>query len=315
MGAVLYNVLFGLAYLPLKVSTNQLEGDTVLLIASRYLFCFLALKILKQTGHIHFRSFRAIAPFALPLCVVQLLSGFFEASGMRFFPSGKSSIIMALIPLITTLLAIFIFREIPSWGQVIFILIGFGGVVVAAGNKEDEQATALGLLLILLAAIMSSVLNLYIRKLDGLLSPWEITYAMACAMLLVYGPTAVVQHGIRGTWNSLFTPLTDPLMIGCLLYLAVGSSLYAAALRNVVFANMPMAAASSFSGLSTVTAVAAGALLLGEAFGPREAVGFVLVVLGVTGVNLLGHYHTVCGSGHTQTPPVLFPYSHNDKYK
>lgn len=35
LGAILYNFLFGISYLPLKILTARLNGDTALLIALR----------------------------------------------------------------------------------------------------------------------------------------------------------------------------------------------------------------------------------------------------------------------------------------
>ena len=67
------------------------------------------------------------------------------------------------------------------------------------------------------------------------------------------------------------------------------SSLYASALRNIVFTHMSMATASSFSGISTVTAVFTGVIILSEPFGFHEFFGIALVLLGIWGVNALHH--------------------------
>ena len=88
---------------------------------------------------------------------------------------------------------------------------------------------------------------------------------------------------------ELFRPLADPVIVGCLLALSIGSSLYASALRNIVFAHMSMATASSFSGISTVTAVFTGVIILSEPFGFHEFFGIALVLLGIWGVNALHH--------------------------
>ena len=74
-----------------------------------------------------------------------------------------------------------------------------------------------------------------------------------------------------------------------LLALSIGSSLYASALRNIVFTHMSMATASSFSGISTVTAVFTGVIILSEPFGFHEFFGIALVLLGIWGVNALHH--------------------------
>jgi hypothetical protein len=39
LGAILYNFLFGISYLPLKILTARLNGDTALLIALRFAIC------------------------------------------------------------------------------------------------------------------------------------------------------------------------------------------------------------------------------------------------------------------------------------
>lgn len=289
LGAVAYNILFGLAYLPLKVLTERLTGDASLLIALRFGTCLLILEIFKGLGLIQFRRFRALGCTVLPICLFQLLNSGFETLGIQFYPSGKASVILALIPLISTLLAIPVFREKPSRGQLAFILTGFCGVVLVNSGGGDGQTTVFGFLMLLLAATMSSMLNLSIRRYGQELSPMEVTYAMACAMFGVYAPVALTHHAVSGTLRQIILPLGDPLVIACLLFLAAGSSLYAAALRNIVLTRMPMATASSFSGISTVTAIVVGVIVLGEPFGPQEIFGSFLVLLGVWGVNALAH--------------------------
>lgn len=267
LGAILYNFLFGISYLPLKILTARLNGDTALLIALRFAICLVLLYALKHTERIHLRSLRDMGICILPICIFQLLNGFFETTGMCFYPSGKASVILALIPLITTLLAIPFFHEKPSAGQFFFILLSFLGIFIVAGNSEDKAATVWGFFLLLMAAFMSSSLNLCIRKLGKHLTPLDITYAMI----------------------ELFRPLADPVIVGCLLALSIGSSLYASALRNIVFTHMSMATASSFSGISTVTAVFTGVIILSEPFGFHEFFGIALVLLGIWGVNALHH--------------------------
>ena len=56
LGAILYNFLFGISYLPLKILTARLNGDTALLIALRFAICLVLLYALKHTERIHLRS-------------------------------------------------------------------------------------------------------------------------------------------------------------------------------------------------------------------------------------------------------------------
>ena len=95
LGAILYNFLFGISYLPLKILTARLNGDTALLIALRFAICLVILYALKHTGRIHLRSLRDMGISILPICIFQLLNGFFETTGMCFYPSGKASVVLA----------------------------------------------------------------------------------------------------------------------------------------------------------------------------------------------------------------------------
>ena len=105
----------------------------------------------------------------------------------------------------------------------------------------------------------------------------------------VYGSISLITHLVSNDPIELFRPLADPVIVGCLLALSIGSSLYASALRNIVFTHMSMATASSFSGISTVTAVFTGVIILSEPFGFHEFFGIALVLLGIWGVNALHH--------------------------
>ena len=73
LGAILYNFLFGISYLPLKILTARLNGDTALLIALRFAICLVILYALKHTGRIHLRSLRDMVLSVFSSCLMAFL--------------------------------------------------------------------------------------------------------------------------------------------------------------------------------------------------------------------------------------------------
>ncbi len=286
LGAIAYNIIFGFAYLPLKFLTEALQGSTSHLLSLRFGICFLGLWLMGKTGVITLRKIRQMWRVAWPPCLMYVLSSFFEPTSLLFYPTGKASVILALAPLFSTIFAVFIFREKPTSAQIACMLVSFMGVAVVNEGGEDAEATTLGFILCLAGAISTAMLNNVIRKSGVSLSPWELSYIMSFTIFVVYGTASLIQFGAAGDILGYVRPLTNIKVIGSLFFLSIISSLYANSLRNVVMEKMQMAKATSFTGICTVTAILAGVIFLHEQFEQKAAIGTIIVLLGVLGVNL-----------------------------
>ena len=286
LGAILFNIIFGFAYLPLKVLTAELEGNTPHLLSFRFGVCFLSLWLLGKLGVVRLRKIRVLLPMAVPLCLMLLLSSFFETFCLLYYPMGKASVILALVPLFSTLFAVFFFREKTGPVQIVFILLAFFGVAVINSGSQDQEATFYGFVLAMIAAVATALLNITIRKSSSDMNVWETSYTMAFAVAVVYTVIALTGFASTGNIAGYFAPLANWKVISGIFFLSVISSLYGNSLRNVVMSHMPMAKASSFTGICTVTSIVLGIVLLGEKFEVQYVIGSALVLAGVLGVNL-----------------------------
>lgn len=285
LGAITYNIMFGFAYLPLKMLTELLHGNTEQIIALRFGLAVLIMLLLRGAKVVDFRPITTFGIGVFPISAIQLLSGLAETNGLKGFPTGKASVIMALGPLVSTIFSVFIFRERPRFWQWIAMVISLCGIFLVNSGGADTETTFIGFLWVLLATLLSSVLNLLLRKNAVAATSIELTYAMSLTSMVVYGGTSLFHFAKAGTPLLFFAPIFHPQVFGCLLYLAFFSSIYANGLRNIVFAKLPVSIAVSFSGISTITAVLVGIAIRHEPFGVVEIVGIIFVLLGVWGVN------------------------------
>lgn len=142
---------WGASFLLMDIGIDHLAPEVVA--ALRLAFGALALALIPAAR-------RPIERADLPL--VALLGLLWMAVPFLLFPhaqeridSSLAGMINAATPLFTTLIAIFLVRTPPSRRTVAGLLVGFAGVVlISAPELGGAQASALGVLLVLAAAVM-----------------------------------------------------------------------------------------------------------------------------------------------------------------
>lgn len=99
---------------------------------------------------------------------------------------------------------------------------------------------------------------------------------------VVFSGWALVEAAASGTVADLVTaPLRHPELLGAIGYLAVGSSIGAFFCQAVAIAHLGSNRYSTFIGLSTLTALLAAAVVLGERLAPLQFVGGAVIMAGV----------------------------------
>ncbi|MCQ2561877.1 MAG: DMT family transporter, partial [Clostridia bacterium] len=110
----------------------------------------------------------------------------------------------------------------------------------------------------------------------------EITFMMLVLGAAVFVVLALAEAVSTGTVVQLVTlPFRSRGFLTAVLYQGIGCSVFAFFLSNVAIAKIGVNQTSTFVGVSTVVSIAAGSLLLKEAFTPAQIIGAAVIISGV----------------------------------
>ncbi len=278
--------LFGFSFLFSKMALNLTEP--AILLFARFFITFLALNVMLvlRMGKLSLKG-KSILP-ALFLGVIQPVLYFvLENYGLKYTTASFTGMFAASIPMFSVLLGALFLRERPTGWQWFFLFLSIAGVTMISVGGSGGQNTPLGVMCLLLAYLMGAVYMLLSRRFSRMYTAFEMTYLMFLVGFLFFSGMALVQYR-----NEAIPMLMDALghgqFVASALYLGLGSSVGAFMLANYALARLPVARATVFGNLSSIVSVLAGIVFLGDPFGPIHAAAFVLILVGVWGVNRHG---------------------------
>jgi drug/metabolite transporter (DMT)-like permease len=224
----------------------------------------------------------------LTLCVVGVgatslgFVGMFHAA--EFVSPGLATVVANAQPLLAAMLGVAWLGERLAkvgWGG---LLIGFAGILVIALpqlENEVQDGTAIGFAYIVLAAVGVTISNVAIKSIAGEV---DGLFAMGFQMLIGSVPLAVAallledQSAIQ--WTSVF--------VMSLLGLALFGSALVYWLWFSVLEVVELNRAIVFSFLVPIFGLTIGALFFGERLSAVQLFGILLVIVGISFVNLNG---------------------------
>jgi O-acetylserine/cysteine efflux transporter len=192
-------------------------------------------------------------------------------------PPGLAALVLQAQVPFTIVIAAAVLREPPTRAQVAGVSIGVAGlVVVALGTGGLVRPLALALCLLAgLSWGIGNVVSRAAKAPGGLaLTVWSATVAPVPLLglaLLTAGPAAVGQGLAHLGWHGALSTV----------YTAGLCSLVGYAIFNRLLARYPSGQVVPWVLLAPVVAMASSWALLGEAPGPAELAGAVLLVAGV----------------------------------
>jgi len=279
--AVVTEVLYGLSFVFTKGAVDLVTPAALL--AWRFVVALAVLGVLIAARVVWLTlTRRSVRPLLLLALFQPLLYYAAETLGVQRTTASESGIIVAIIPVGVLLASWLILGRRPSRAQVLGILVTFGGVVatvVAGGVRAGFDP--LGYLL-LLGAVASYSLYAVFAERDTATSGLDKTFAMVAVGALAFGAVAAGEAAAGGRLAELVTlPVSHPELLTSIGYLAVGSSVGAFFCQAVAIANLGSNRYSTFIGLSTLAALIAAGVVLGERLAPLQLVGGAVIMLGV----------------------------------
>ena len=278
--ALFYILLWSSAFIATKIGVTH--SPPLTLLAARFLAAALLMTILVWICRLprpqKWSSWGRLALFGLLNSALYLGCSYVA---QRYLSAGMGSIIAATNPLVLTLIAPFVLRERLTWRRVLGLVLGFGGVffvMEARLNGASQLDTPGGMLLSFVGIICLVGATIFYKRYPPREHPFVVNAVqLGVAGLALVLPAMLFEHPEQAH--------IDGPLIWSFLYLVLVISIGASLLWFWLLKQGEASVVSSYYFLTPITGLALAAILLGEPFGLREAVGLAAVALGIALIN------------------------------
>lgn len=276
------NAIFGFSFLFSKLALNQ--ADPFVLLTARFLTAFCLMSLLAATGlcPVQLRG-KDLKPLLLLGLLQPVIYFICESYGIRETSSSFAGTIIALIPIAGVGLGAAVLKERPTLLQILFSILSVAGVILMTAVDGMGTVRVRGFLFLLGAVVSGAMFSVQSRKIAGDFTAFERTYVMFGVGAAAFTAAALLRTGASA--ESWVGPLTSGSFWISIVYLSCVSSVGAFLLLNKALDVLDVARSLVFANVTTVISVLAGVLILHEQFTAIQAVGIVMVLLGVFGVN------------------------------
>ena len=282
LAAIVSHGAWGFSFL---ASRKGLDSAPVfVLLSHRFGLSFLVMNLLLLFGvcEIDLKRKGLWKPFLLGL-MEPVVYFFGEQYGILHANTSFSGVMIAMIPIVSTLAAAPVLGEKPSLGQVLFSLLSIGGVVgLGLMNKSSGQLDWIGVVALSIAVLSAGAYTLIGRGISQDYSPFERTYMMMGVGACTFTPLALIQT--RGSVVEYVRPFGEPTYLMAILFLALVCSVACYFLSAYTITYMTVARETVFSNLTTAVSVFAGVLFLHEPFTLFGALCCLVIFIGIYGV-------------------------------
>lgn len=278
------NTIFGFSFLASKIALNH--TTPMVLLTTRFLIAFAILTVMAALGviKVQFKG-KHVVTLALLGVFQPVVYFLFENYGVQMTNSSIGGIIISLVPIVNFFLGSTFLKEHFRIQQLLWAILSVVGVCILSINGSmGGNLNMLGILCLIGAVLSAGVFSVLSRGLSEEFSPIERTYGM-----FLIGAIAFPLLGLIQTKGHLFgeivVQLGNPEFLIAVLYLAVLSSIIAYFTLNYAVTYLPIRQSSSFTSLTSVISVVAGAVILHEPVTMIQLFGIILILVGVYMVN------------------------------
>jgi drug/metabolite transporter (DMT)-like permease len=300
---LLLAIVWGSSFLFIKIGLDEgLAPLTIVTYRALFGAVLLGLLLLARGGRLplQWSVWKHMAVLGITNIVVPMA---LIAWGQQYIPSGMASILNALVPMFTVLMAAFILHdEAITPARAAGLTVGFVGVVALAspslgaiGDGDEGAFSVAGMAAVALAAVFYAVAAVYTRRrlsgravvaLDGgarrAILPREMAFGSTFAALVMLVPLVLVFEGANGASFPLPANAVAWFTVAWLGLLGTGVAyllfywlldVWGATRTTLVTYLIPL------------VAIMLGFALLGERLRPVELAGAALIIGGVVLVN------------------------------
>lgn len=286
LAVIIGDTIFGFSFLFSKVILSMVSPSVM--IAVRFFVAFLVLNLIVLVNKLLGK--RALFTFSLkgkPLKPILLLAicqpcVYFiaESYGIKFTSSSFAGIIIALVPITGILMDVIILKTKVLKKQIVCAILSVFGVALTTIGASDVSSSVIGLIFLMVAVLSGSFFYVLSKDAGKYYNPLERTYVMFTVGMIVYMVPAIFET-VKAP-APVVVAASTPVFWGCILYLAVISSVVAFMLLNFASNHVSVTSATLIANLTTVISIFAGVVFLKESFTWMQIVGAVIILLSVT---------------------------------
>ena len=286
IAVVIGDTIFGFSFLFSKVALSMVSPSVMIEI--RFLTAFIVLnlivlvnKLLKDKALFEFSlKGKPIKPILLLALCQPCLYFIAESYGIKFTSSSFAGIIISLIPITGILTDVVFLKTKVLKKQIVCAILSVFGVVLTTIGASNINSSVLGLLFLIVAVLAGSFFYVLSKNAGEFYNPLERTYVMFMVGTIAYMVPAIFET-VKAP-NEVLNAVSTPIFWGCILYLAVISSVVAFMLLNFASNHVSVTSATLLANLTTVISIFAGVIFLKESFTLVQIIGAVIILLSVT---------------------------------
>lgn len=289
IAGVLTAIIWGVSFIFTKDVLNHTYPSQV--IGLRFASAVITLAILKALGVISIdlkgKGWKALIPLSLFQPGLYFLG---ETWGVKWTTASEAGMIIALVPVVSTVMAGVFLKERVNFLQYLCILTSIAGVFIIVSTQGELRfgEHLWGIMALFLAVIAQAVYSILSKKQSQRFTSVEITYIMMWSGMILFNTLGIVQSLYIGDLDIYLSPLRLPGVTIGILYLGVISSVFAFFMFNYALAHLKISQTTTMLNLVPVVAVFGGVVVQGDPFGWLQAVGIALILLGVWGTTIFG---------------------------
>lgn len=275
------SLIFGFSFLFTKSITGTVS--VLSLLGWRFLLAFLSFFVISKVFSLPINIvFKESKPLFIIGFLVPILYFSFENLGIKYTTASESGVIISTIPILIMILSSLLLKEYPRKKQMVGIVLSTFGVILMVLTKSGQAEFSLTGYLMLFGAVATYSFYAILQRKLTTFNPYEKTFMMMLCGALFFFPLALGESLLEGDLEVfLLLPLKNRDFLISLLYLSLLSSNIAFLMSATSIGLVGPTVAASFSGLSTLTTVVAGVLILGEVLYPLQWFAAALILMGV----------------------------------
>lgn len=274
--------IWGFTFLASKVAQESVTPFVLLAYRFDFSFVLLLLPALFGKEKICIKG-KNVFPLLLLGLMEPCLYFIGEQYGVRFTNSAFSGLMIAVIPIVTLLLAALFLKDRPSLAQWGFSVLSIAGIVMITLLEDNSGSiNAVGVLCLLMAVITGSSYTVISRSISDEFSVFERTLFMQGMGAVFFTVLAVLEN--RNNIAAILIPAGNLRFLIAVLFLSVFASAIGYTCFNYAVANAPTAKVVVMCNLTTIISVIAGIVILHEPFRPLSVLAMAAVLAGIWGV-------------------------------
>jgi len=282
LAAVVCHVFWGFSFMASRTALNT--AHIFLLLSHRFVLALAVMSLLLLTplARLHLKGKPLLPLIALGLAQ-PVIYFFGEQVGLLHSNTIFSGVMIAMIPIVSTVAAAPILGEKPTWGQLLFSLLSVGGVVgIGLMSKSHGALDGIGVAALVVAVLSAATYTLLGRGISGRFTAFERSYMMVAVGAAAFTPLALIQS--HGNLAAYLSPLAEPSYLLSILFLGLCCSVVSFFLSCYTITYLTVARETVFANLTTAVSVFAGAVFLREPLTWLGLLCCVVILLGIYGV-------------------------------